>query len=176
MQLSLEIMDGVKNYRNEDAIAKLRELAETIDICMFCTNLKNNDGATCRPMSTQKVCDQGNIWFFSTADSDKNMEIEWNNKVQLYYSHPGKDSYMIVNGVAEIILDREKIEELWSSELKAWFEQGKDDPNISILKVKPTTAYYWDTKGNKMINFLKMMASAATGKNHVDGNEGALSI
>ncbi|WP_373493578.1 pyridoxamine 5'-phosphate oxidase family protein [Aquiflexum sp.] len=169
-------MDGLKNLSSKDAIVKLSELADSIDICMFCTNLKNNDGAKCRPMSTQKVCDEGNIWFFSPADSDKNLEVEWDNKVQLYYSHPGKDSYMIVNGEAEIILDRDKIEELWSPELKAWFQDGKDDSNISILKVNPTTAYYWDTKGNKMINFLKMVASAATGKNLVDGNEGALSI
>ncbi|WP_373522777.1 pyridoxamine 5'-phosphate oxidase family protein [Aquiflexum sp.] len=167
-------MDNIKNLNSEDAIAKLRELAESIDICMFCTNLKTDDGASCRPMSTQKVCDRGNIWFFSTADSDKNMEIKLNNKVQLYYSHPGKDSYMIVNGEAEIILDKNKIEELWSSELNAWFEGGKDDPNISILKVTPSNAYYWDMEGNKMINFFKIMASAATGKNLVDGNEGAL--
>lgn len=169
-------MDDLKNLSSEDAIIKLRELANSIETCMFCTNLKTDDGASCRPMSTHKVCDEGNIWFFSPADSDKNMEIEWNNKVQLFYSHPGKDSYMIVNGKAEIILDRDKIEELWSAELKAWFEGGKEDPNISILKVNPTTAYYWNTKGNKMINFLKKMASAATGKNHLDGNEGTLSV
>jgi general stress protein 26 len=169
-------MDGVKNYSREDAIVKLRELAESIDICMFCTNLKTDDGASCRPMSTQKVCDQGNIWFFSPVNSDKNMEIKMNKNVQLFYAHPGKNSFMIVNGEAEIILDRNKIEELWSPELKVWFEGGKDDPNISILKVKPTNSYYWDTEGNKMINFLKMVASAAMGKNFVEGNEGNIAL
>ena len=169
-------MSGITNLRNEDAIFKLRELAEAIDICMFCTNLKTDDGASCRPMSTQKVCDEGNIWFFSNADSDKNKEIEQNNNVQLFYSHPGKDSFMIVNGEAEIIFDRDMIDELWSPILKAWFPGGKGDPNISIVKVKPSSAYYWDTDGNKMINFLKMVASAATGKNLVEGNEGVLSV
>lgn len=169
-------MDDLKNLRNKDAIVKLRELTESIDICMFCTNLKNNDGASCRPMSTQKVCDEGDIWFFSNTDSDKNMEVEWNKRVQLFYSHPGKDSYLIVNGEAEIIFDRDKIEELWSPVLKAWFEGGIDDPNISIIKVTPTTAYYWDNNGNKMINFFKRLASAATGKNLIKGNEGNLSL
>jgi general stress protein 26 len=167
-------MSGIKNMGNEEAILKLRELAEAIDICMFCTNLKTDDGASCRPMSTQKVCDEGNIWFFSNADSDKNKEIEQDENVQLFYSHPGKDSFLIVNGVAELIFDREKIEELWSPVLNAWFPGGKEDPNISIVKVIPTTAYYWDTDGNKMINFLKMVTSAATRKNLVEGNEGTL--
>lgn len=169
-------MTGIKNLNDENAVLKLRELAEAVDICMFCTNLKTDDGASCRPMSTQKVCDQGNIWFFSNADSDKNKEIEQDKNVQLFYSHPGKDSYLIVNGEAEITQDRNKIDELWSPVLKAWFPEGKDDPNISLVKVKPTTAYYWDTDGNKMINFLKMVASAATGKNLVEGNEGTLSV
>jgi general stress protein 26 len=161
---------------NEEAILKLRELAEAIDICMFCTNLKRDDGASCRPMSTQKVCDEGNIWFFSNADSDKKKEIEQDENVQLFYSHPGKDSFLIVNGVAELIYDREKIEELWSPVLNAWFPDGKEDANISIVKVIPTTAYYWDNDGNKMINFFKKVASAATGKNLLDGNEGTLML
>lgn len=169
-------MSDIKNLNNEEAILKLRELAKAIDICMFCTNPKTDDGASCRPMSTQKVCDEGNIWFFSNADSDKNKEIEQDKNVQLFYSHPGKDSFLIVSGEAELIFDKDKIEELWSPVLNAWFPGGKEDPNISIVKVIPTTAYYWDTDGNKMINFLKMVASAATGKNLVKGNEGALSV
>jgi acetylornithine/succinyldiaminopimelate/putrescine aminotransferase len=44
------------------------------------------------------------------------------------------------------------------------------------LKVKPTNSYYWDTEGNKMINFLKMVASAAMGKNFVEGNEGNIAL
>jgi general stress protein 26 len=167
-------MSGIKNLGNAEAILKLRDLAEAIDICMFCTNLKIDDGASCRPMSTQKVCEEGNIWFFSNSESDKNKEIKQDENVQLFYSHPGKDSYLIVNGVAELIYDRDKIEELWSPVLKAWFPGGKEDPNISIVKVIPSTAYYWDTNGNKMVNFFKMLASATTGKNHVDGNEGTL--
>jgi acetylornithine/succinyldiaminopimelate/putrescine aminotransferase len=42
--------------------------------------------------------------------------------------------------------------------------------------VKPSSAYYWDTEGNKMINFFKMIASAATGKDLIDGKEGNLSV
>ncbi|MCR9017473.1 pyridoxamine 5'-phosphate oxidase family protein [Aquiflexum gelatinilyticum] len=167
-------MIGIKNLGNEEAILKLKELAESIDICMFCTNLKIDDGASCRPMSTQKVCEEGNIWFFSNSDSDKNKEIKQDENVQLFYSHPGKDSFLIVNGVAELIYDKEKIEELWSPVLNAWFPDGKEDPNISVVKVIPSTAYYWDTEGNKMVNFFKMLASATTGKNLVDGNEGTL--
>jgi general stress protein 26 len=169
-------MSDIKNLNNKEAIDKLKSLVDEIMICLFCTDLETDDGSTCRPMSAIKVCDQGNIWFFSEKDSDKNKAIETSKNVQLFFSHPGKSSYLVVNGVAEIILDKTKIEELWTPVAKIWFKEGKEDPNISIIKVSPTTAYYWDTEGNQMINFIKMVASVATGTNLVTGNQGALKI
>jgi general stress protein 26 len=167
---------STKNLASLEAVDKLKELVETIDICLFCTNLKTGDGATTRPMSTQEVDEEGNLWFFSDINSDKNREIKNDKRVQLFYSSPGKNSYLVVNGDAEIVIDRKKVEELWSPLVKTWFKEGKDDPNISILKVVPTSAYYWDTEGNRMINFFKMIASVATGKTLVDAQEGNINV
>ena len=169
-------MSNTKDLNHKEAIDKLKSLVEDITICLFCTDLKTDDGSTCRPMSAIKVCDQGNIWFFSVKDSDKNKAIESDKNVQLFFSHPAKGSYLVVNGEAEIILDKTKIEELWTPVAKIWFKEGKDDPTISIIKVKPSNAYYWDTDGNQMINLLKMIASVATGKNLVTSNEGAITL
>lgn len=169
-------MDSIENLSNKEAINKLKQLIGEIDICLFCTNLKKDDGETCRPMSSQKVCDEGNIWFFSEVDSIKNREIEQDSQVQLFYSHPGIDSYLVVNGEAELVFDKAKIEELWSPAVKAWFPEGKNDPSISIIKVKPTSGYYWDTKGSKMVNFFRRAASVALGENLIQGNEGTISI
>lgn len=169
-------MSNTENLDKKEAIAKLKSLVDEIMICLFCTDLKTNDGSTCRPMSAIKVCDQGNIWFFSEKSSEKNKAIEADKNVQLFFSHPGKSSYLVVNGEAEIILDKEKIEELWTPVAKIWFKEGKEDPSISIIKVTPTSAYYWDTDGNTMINFLKMVASVVTGNNLVSGTQGTISI
>lgn len=169
-------MSNTENLNNKEAIDKLKTLVDDIMICLFCTDLKTDDGSTCRPMSAIKVCDQGNIWFFSEKDSEKNQSITADKNVQLFFSHPAKSSYLVVNGQAEIILDKTKIEELWTPAAKIWFKAGKDDPTISIIKVKPTNAYYWDTDGNKMINFMKMVASVVTGTNLVTGKEGTLSV
>jgi general stress protein 26 len=169
-------MNNTENLINQEAIDKLKSLVDDIKICLFCTDLKTDDGATCRPMSAIKVCDQGNIWFFSEKNSDKNKAIEADKNVQLFFSHPAKSSYLVVNGEASIILDRAKIEELWVSAAKIWFNEGKEDPNISIIKVTPTSAYYWDTDGNRMINIMKMVASVITRNNLVNGNEGTITV
>ena len=60
--------------------------------------------------------------------------------------------------------------------VKTWFPEGKDDPNLSLIKVSTKSAYYWDTDGNRMINFLKMAASVVTGTNLVSGEEGELKL
>lgn len=169
-------MGNTENLSEQEGIKKLKALVAEITVCLFCTNLKTDEGSTCRPMGAQKVCDQGNIWFFSDVNSDKNREIQLDKHVQLFFAHPGKSSYLIVNGEAEIIIDRQKTEELWSPLVKTWFKEGKEDPNISIIKVTPRNAYYWDTDGNKMINFFKMVTSIATGTTLDIGKQGAIHL
>ncbi|WP_194778375.1 pyridoxamine 5'-phosphate oxidase family protein [Pararhodonellum marinum] len=169
-------MSNIENLKDKEAIEKLAKLADEIDICMFCTNLGRENGATSRPMSTQKVDDQGNIFFFSDIRNDIYKEVDLSNKVQLMYSHPGKDSFLILNGEADTYRDKLLIKELWSPEVKAWFPEGEDDPNISVIKVKPLSAYYWKMNGTKLGKSLKMLASAATGKNLAEAEEGALSF
>ncbi len=168
-------MENQTNLRNQEAIDKIKQLAEGIDICLFCTNLREDDGETTRPMSTQGVDKEGNLWFFSDKNSLKNEEIKKDKIVRLYFSDPGKSSFMVLNGEAEISFDRDKIEELWTPHVKAWFD-GKDDPNISLIKVNTKSAYYWDVEGNKMINFFKMLASMATGAELIDAKQGNIKI
>ncbi len=157
-----------------DPVKKLQELVEDINVCLFQTGTGDISGTDYRPMATKGVDEEGTIWFFSPRHSEKNRDITENPAVKLIYSHPGKSSFLIVRGMAEIIYDRDKIEELWNSLDKTWFKAGKDDPAISIIKVRPVDAHYWDTRGNQMVNFVKMVASAATGTTLVKGEEGTL--
>jgi general stress protein 26 len=163
------------NLRREEAINKLKELAEDIDICLFCTDTAGKDVESYRPMSTKEVDEQGDIWFFSGRNSDKNKAIQsGDNNVQLLYAHPGKSSFLVVTGTAEIRVDRQKIGELWNALDKTWFKEGKDDPEITLIRIRPQSAHYWDTKGNMMVNILKMAASVVTGKTLLKGEEGSL--
>jgi general stress protein 26 len=169
-------MSNIENLQRQEAVDKLKELAGGIDMCLFCTHVNSMNPSTVRPMSTQQVDDEGNIYFLSDRNSDKNKEIQQDSHVQLFYSDPSKASFLVVNGFAVAFYDRQKIEELWKPLLKTWFQGGPDDPNLSVIKVKPELAYYWDTKGNKMVNFFKMLASVATGKTLIDAEEGKIQV
>lgn len=169
-------MSNREYLQQTQAIDKLKKLATEIEICLFASGNGLEDDPGCRPMATAGVDDEGNIWFLSEKDSQKNHDIVINPRVKLFYSHPGKSSFLVVTGDAEITYDRDLIEKYWNPLDKTWFKEGKDDPSISLIKVKPDNAHFWDVKGNRMVNFLKMAASVVTGKTLVEGEEGSLLV
>jgi len=168
-------MGDTKDLSNTEAIEKIQDIARDADICLFATNLTSLP-ISARPMSTQKVDDDGAIWFLSSKSSTQNADIQADSRVQLFYSHTGGSEYLSVYGEANIIVDREIAQELWSPIAKTWFTQGVDDPDLTILKVVPSDAYYWDTKNNKTVSLLKIIAGAVTGKTMDDGVKGKISI
>jgi general stress protein 26 len=168
-------MGSVQNLKNDEAVEKLRHLARSADICMFATALGKLP-ISARPMSVMEVDDDGNLWFFSHKSSEKNKEIKADKKVQLFFASKGKIEYLSVFGEAEIIRDTKKAMELWSPLVKTWFTEGVEDPELTLIKVTPLDAYYWDTKHNKLVAFIKMAAGAISGKTMDDGLEGELTF
>jgi general stress protein 26 len=164
-------MENHKDLSNKEAVAKIKEIIMSAETCMFTTDL-NEAPLQTRPMGTLDVDDAGNIWFFSRRSSEKNKDILYNNKVQLFYSNKNSAEYLSVFGQASIIIDKEQAQRLWTPIAKAWFKDGADDPELTIIKVKPVKAHYWDTINNKMVSLFKMFTSAFTESNADGGIEG----
>lgn len=167
-------MGNVKDLHNKEAVEKIQELANE-QTCHFCTFTGAYE-ITTRPMFTQKVEDDGSLWFFSGKSSEKNNEIKDTTKVHLLYGDPGKSNYLSVVGEATVVEDQSKIDELYTPYVKAWFQGGKDDPDICLIKITPSDAYYWDTKHGKLVSFMKIMASVVSGKTMDDGIEGNIKV
>lgn len=165
-----------ENLQNREAVEKLKELAEDIRFCLFATDL-NEKPIPSRPMTVQEVDTEGNIWFLSSAESDKNESLMQDPKVQLFFQKPSDQKYLSVYGHAYIYTDRATIEEKWSKMANAWFD-GKDDPNVTVLRIAPEQCYYWDTKAGNLVSFLTFAAAAISGTkaDNSDGVEGKLNI
>lgn len=168
-------MGDIRNLYDKEAIEKIKELVESADICLFTTGLTKVPLQT-RPMSTQLADDDGMLWFLSERASAKNTEIADDSRVQLFYFNKSNAEYLSVFGEAEILYDKQKIKELWTPLAKTWFTEGEDDPAISIIKIKAVEAHYWDTKHNKMVAMLKILAGSIIGKTMDDGVEGKMKV
>ncbi len=169
-------MGDVKNIGNNEAIEKIKELSKKAQTCLFCTKIETGKSFSTRPMSTQQVDDSGNLWFLSDKDSTKNMEVKDDDHVQLLFSGSSQSDFLSVFGKATILYDKQKISELYEPIVKAWFKEGKDDPNLSVIRVEPEEGYYWDTKHGKLVSLVKIVASMVTGKTMDDGIEGKIKL
>ncbi len=167
---------STENLQNQEAKEKMKTMVDHIDISMFSTFSKESEYPYTVPMSRQEVDEEGNIWFLCSADSQTYKNIEQNNQVSLNYAHVGDYQFLTLNGTAEISTNQERIDKYWNKFVEVWFEKGKEDPNIRILKVTPNEAHYWDNKTNKLMTLLKVAASAVTGSQMDIGREGSLDL
>jgi general stress protein 26 len=105
----------------------------------------------------------GTLWFFTKKSSPKVKEVKQNlDQVNVSYSDPNKMSFVSVSGKAELVDDKAKLKELWSSYLKVFFPQGLDDPDLTLMKITADYGEYWDSPSNKMVQLYAMAKAAAT--------------
>lgn len=168
--------DNFKDLNGAEAIAKLKDMAEAAKTCFFCSNIKTGLPISARPMTVQKVDEQGNILFLSANDSNTDKEISTDPFVQLFFQGSKYSDYLNVYGIASLSNDKALIKELWEPIFKTWFTGGEDDPRISVITVEPTEAYYWDNKHGNAVAFIKQLAGAAIGKTLDDSIEGKLAV
>ncbi len=155
------------NLHGKEAVDKMKKIVKEVNVAMMCTTQPSGTIHS-RPMGTAKVDDDGTIWFFTNEDSAKVKEIESKNGLCLCYSKPTDNTYACIMGHAKAVNDKAKMEELWNPMLKAWFPKGTDDPQTTLIRVKPYHAEYWDDSDSRMVVFFKIAKAAITG----DGYKG----
>ncbi|MGM0900321.1 MAG: pyridoxamine 5'-phosphate oxidase family protein [Bacillota bacterium] len=149
----------MSNMMKQDDFETLRELIKDIDTAMLTTATK--EGLVSRPMKTQEVEFDGDLWFFTKKETNKYDEILHNQDVNVAYA--GK-SYVSVRGRAEIVEDLGKKKELWSKIYEQIMQTSYDDPNVILIKVKVEAAEYWE-QGNftkKMVFYYKRMTGQSS--------------
>ncbi|MFC3199348.1 pyridoxamine 5'-phosphate oxidase family protein [Parapedobacter deserti] len=167
---------STENLNGQEAIDKLKDLVDGIDIGVLCTFMPGTDYPHAVPMSRQEVDENGHIWFLFSSESETHKHLQHNNKASLLYSDVRNYKFLSINGTAEISQDQGRIDKYWSNMVAAWFEKGREDPHIRVLKVIPEDAHYWDTKSNKLVTLLKVAASGASGKQMDIGRQGDLNL
>jgi general stress protein 26 len=161
-------MEHAKTH--EEQLEKLRDLTKDIKICML-TTVEPDGTLRSRPMQTQETEPDGDLWFFTPADSAKVDETAADPRVNLSYASGDRQRYVSVSGRARVLRDPAKAKELWNPILKAWFPKGLEDPNLALLKVTVEQAEYWDDNSSRMVSFFKMVGSALTGAQYKAENE-----
>jgi len=111
-----------------------------------------------RPMALLDRDDAGDLWFATSIGSPKVSEVEADPKVLVTFQDGAR--FVAVTGHALVVRDRKKVDEIWGPEMKAWFPDGKDDPDLVLLKVDAREAAFWDASGTRGLKYLFRAAKA----------------
>lgn len=143
-------MNKTTAEKDPAAAGKLRDLIHDIAIAMMTT--VTPDGALrSRPMYTQDMQGDGELWFFVADDSGKVHDVQEEQGVNVSYADIARHRYVSVSGNASLVHDSEKIHELWKPELDRFFPKGLDDPHVALLRVRVETAEFWDAEAGRMV-------------------------
>jgi general stress protein 26 len=146
-----------------DEREKFWDMLEEQHACMLVTH---GPGGTlhARPMHAIIERDLGEIRFFTELSGGKAREIAASDEVCLTFVSHKKNDFVAVQGKAELTQDRALVDKHWNKMVQAWFPQGKEDPNVGLIRIRVRAGEYWDASSSDIVNMLRMMTASQTGK------------
>ena len=143
----------------QEQIDKIQDVIKDVKFAMMST-VNNKGDVHAWPMTTSETSlGAKEIWFIGDKTSDVVKDIQDNPKIGLSYASEDEKNYVSVSANAELSSDQAKLEELWSPVYNAFFEHGKEDPNVQLIKVVPHGVECW-LSGSSTVNMFKMAAAA----------------
>ncbi|MCO8276084.1 pyridoxamine 5'-phosphate oxidase family protein [Actinoplanes sp. TRM 88003] len=143
---------------------KVKEMVKDARISMLTTMTADGKHVS-RPMALQDVEFDGDLWFFTYSDSDLVEQIAVHPEVNVSFSDQKQNNWISIAGRAVRTDNPAKAKELWNPLLKAWFPEGLETPNLTLVKVTGDTAEYWEAAhSSKVLTVLGAAKAAVTGK------------
>ena len=96
-----------------------------------------------RPMTAQFENDRSPIWFFTAKDTAIVQALGQGRRAIATFASKGHDLFATAHGTLTIDRDRANIDKLWNRFVAAWFEGGKDDPKLALLRFDAEEAEIW---------------------------------
>lgn len=160
-------MNSNQATQNEKAMSVLIDILKDTDVVMM-TTISLNGNLLSRPMQTQELEYDGDLWFITRTDTEKYEELKSIPKVNIAVA--GK-SYASISGKATFVNDLERKKAFWNKAYEKMFDVAYDDPILVLIKIETETAEYWET-GNftkSVANFVKQVVGD---KDNVKPGEG----
>ena len=125
------------------------------------------DESHCRPMTAQFESDGGPIYFFTAKDSAIVGYLSNSNRALATFASKGHGLFATIHGELSLDNDRATIDRLWNSYIAAWYEKGKDDPKLALLRLDPEQAEIWEN-ASSIVAGVKMLFGTDPKKDYRD--------
>lgn len=123
------------------------------------------DEAHLKPMTAQ--VDEGRLWFFTARDTDLVQKLSGDDDAVVTYAAKGHGLFATIHGTLTLDNDAKTIDRLWNPFVAAWFEGGKSDPKLALLRFEPGEAEIWEND-NSIFAGIKTMLGIDPKKDYRD--------
>ena len=111
------------------------------------------------PMSHYADPDEDALWFITAEGTDLAKAVAGGAKKAVHVvSSQGGKLYARIEGELSLSDDREKLDEIWNAVASSWFEDGKQDDDVRLLRLSLSAAEVWSTDGG--LGFMYQIAKS----------------
>lgn len=104
----------------------------------------SGDSAHAQPMTAQLDEDlPGRVWFFTSSETDLLREMGERSDAFLHFASKDHELFAAIEGELVLDNDQDVIDRLWNPFVAAWFEGGKQDPKLRLLRFDPEDGRVW---------------------------------
>lgn len=119
-----------------------------------------------RPMAAQIDEDRSPIWFFASTDNHIVDAVQEGRRAIATFAAKG-ELYASIRGSLTLSEDRAMVDKLWNPQAAAWFEKGKDDPKLRLLRLDAEEAEIW-LDGSSLVAGIKSLLGIDPKADHKD--------
>jgi len=120
-----------------------------------------------RPMTAQLDGEKGPIWFFTAKDNALVQRLKRGDRAIATFASKGHDLFATLHGSVSIDNNRAVIDRLWNRFVAAWYEGGKDDPKLTLLRFDAEKAEVW-LDASSIVAGIRMLLGADPKQDYKD--------
>ena len=173
--------------KDEDTETRLRKAFwEAMDDSPFIMlGLKGVEDDRTRPMSAQidipkggEKNDGGPIYFFASKTDGVGADIDASARAVATFVSKDHKLFAHIYGTLVQSHDREVIERMWNPIIASWYKDGKDDPDLLLLRFDTERADVWEANTGATLKAaaLKALFDIDPGKEHSDEHKATVTL
>ncbi len=120
-------------------------------------------GQHLQPMAHHVDPEGRTLWFLTKRDTDLVQALHPDAKAHFAVIAKDQDFHACMSGPIGVRHDRAKLDEIWSPVSAAWFDGGKDDPDLVMLALDLRSAGIWASTGSTLAFAWQIAKANATG-------------
>ena len=126
-------------------------------------------GIAPRPMTALAEENRAPLWLFTASDTElaQGLDGSRGKAAIATFAAKGHDLFASLSGTVVIDDDREVIDRLWNPFVAAWFEKGKEDPKLRLLRFDVADAHVWLNE-NTLLAGVKLLLGIDPKKSYRD--------